>query len=419
MARVLVYTSPARGHLYPIMGPATELARRGHDVHVVTLADEVGLVRSQGLSAEAMDPAVEAREMDDYKGKNPMEALALVLATFSDRSPHDRADLRRHLERVEPNALIVDNNSWGALTAAEASGLAWCSFQPYFTPLPSREAPPFGPGLSLARGPLGRLRDRLLRPLVFGRLAKVVLPVINEMRVAEGLRPANSMEEVLTAPPLTLYFTSEPPEYPRSDWPASFEMIGAAAWNPPSSDPGWLDEIDRPIVLVTCSTERQADAAILQAALAGLADTDVFVVGTSAAQDPADFDIPANARVERFVPHDPIVQRAVVVVCHGGMGITQRALLHGVPPVVVPFGRDQLEVARRVEHAGAGVRLSPKKLTPERLRAAVETARSRVDGAERIAEAFRGSGGDARAADLVEGLLERGRDETVSSSTSR
>jgi hypothetical protein len=36
------------------------------------------------------------------------------------------------------------------------------------------------------------------------------------------------------------------------------------------------------------------------------------------------------------------------------MGATQKALAHGVPVCAVPFGRDQLEVARRVEVAAAG-----------------------------------------------------------------
>jgi len=414
MARVLVYTSPARGHLYPIMGPATELARRGHEVHVVTLADEVGLVRSQGLFAEAMDPAVEACEVEDYKGKNPMEALRIGLGTFSDRAPHDRVDLRAAIERVDPDVLIVDNNSWGALAAAEGSGLPWSAFQPYFTPLPSRDAPPFGPGLAPANGALGRLRDRLLRPLTFGRLTTIALPAVNRMREAEGLEPAESMEDVLVSPPLTLYFTAEPLEYPRSDWPESFALIGAASWNPPASVPDWLEEVDRPVVLVTCSTERQLDGPILQNALDGLADSDVFVIGTSAAQDPADFDVPANARVERFLSHDHIVKRAIAVVCHGGMGITQRALFHGVPPVVIPFGRDQLEVARRIERAGAGVRLSPKRLDPGTLRGAVDQARGLTGGADRIAESFRQAGGDARAANLVEGLIDGSRGRGVS-----
>lgn len=418
MARVLVYTSPARGHLYPIMGPATELARRGHDVHVVTLAGEVDLVRSQGLSAEAMDPAIEAREPNDYLGKNPMEALALGLAAFADRAPHDRVDLDDAIDRVRPDVLIVDANSWGALATAEASRLPWCVFQPYFSPLPSRDAPPFGPGLPPARGLFGRLRDRMLLPLTFGRLSKLALPPVNEMRTAAGLDPADSMVAVLTAPPLTLYFTAEPFEYPRSDWPESYEMVGPASWNPPSDTPGWMDDIDRPIVLVTCSTEMQKDAAILQSALDGLADEEVFVVGTSAAQDPGEFDVPANARVERFVPHDPIVKKAAAVVCHGGMGITQRALLHGVPPVVVPFGRDQLEVARRVEQVGAGVRLNPKKLDPESLRRSVAEARGLAEGAARIAEAFRQTGGDSRAADLVEGLVDDSRESGISNASS-
>ena len=67
------------------------------------------------------------------------------------------------------------------------------------------------------------------------------------------------------------------------------------------------------------------------------------------------------------------------------MGITQKALAHGVPVVAVPFGRDQPEVARRVEVAGAGVRLPAGKLTPERLRKAVRHAIELRPGAERIA----------------------------------
>jgi UDP:flavonoid glycosyltransferase YjiC (YdhE family) len=87
------------------------------------------------------------------------------------------------------------------------------------------------------------------------------------------------------------------------------------------------------------------------------------------------------------------------------MGITQKALSAGVPVCAVPFGRDQLEVARHVEVAGAGVRLLPRRLAPARLRAAVAATRERRPGAERIAAAFRAAGGPARAADALESLL--------------
>ena len=127
------------------------------------------------------------------------------------------------------------------------------------------------------------------------------------------------------------------------------------------------------------------------------------MVVTTADVDPTGLRTPANVRLERFLPHTPLLERAACVVCHAGMGITQKALAHGVPVVAVPFGRDQPEVARRVEVARAGVRLPARKLTADRLRGAVGAVELR-SGAERIAAAFAAAGGPAAAADAIERL---------------
>jgi UDP:flavonoid glycosyltransferase YjiC (YdhE family) len=89
------------------------------------------------------------------------------------------------------------------------------------------------------------------------------------------------------------------------------------------------------------------------------------------------------------------------------MGVTQKALSLGVPVCVVPFGRDQLEVAARVVHAGAGTRLAPKKLTPTSLREKVREAVASKAGAESVAAGYRAAGGAAAGADAVEELLDR------------
>ena len=184
-------------------------------------------------------------------------------------------------------------------------------------------------------------------------------------------------------------------------------FVGPGLWAPPAEPPEWLARVDRPIALITCSTEHQHDRAIVETAVNALPDEGLFVVATSAAHevDGLPADLGTGGRLERFVPHGPVVERAEVVVCHGGMGITQRALAHGVPVVVVPFGRDQLEVGRRVEHAGAGVRLSPKDLNPAALADAVRRARTMREGAGRIAAASAASGGAGFAADCTEELL--------------
>jgi UDP:flavonoid glycosyltransferase YjiC (YdhE family) len=87
------------------------------------------------------------------------------------------------------------------------------------------------------------------------------------------------------------------------------------------------------------------------------------------------------------------------------MGATQKALARGIPVCAVPFGRDQLEVARRVEIAGAGARLQAGRLRSDRLLAKVREAMTKCDGAERVAQAFAAAGGPSAAADAFESRL--------------
>lgn len=405
MSRVLFYTSPAKGHLIPAMSTATELARRGHTVHVRTLVGELESVRTAGLEASAIDPRIKARELDDWAAKSTMGALKRSMSTFGDRARFEVGDLQEAIEVFAPDVLVVDTNTWGAQAVAEVSGLPWAMFQPYFTPLPAQGVPPFGPGLPAMGGPVGRLRDQLVGKAVLGSLAKLMLPPVNAIRTQLGLSRVERLDEALTRAPRVLYYTVPELDYPRSEWPDSYRFIGPGLTDATESQT-WGSEIDLPIVLVTCSTERQSDRDLVAAALEGLPSAGYFVVATTGAHDPADFEAPAvGAIIERFLPHRAILQRAEIVICHGGMGITQRALSSGVPVVVVPFGRDQLEVARRVEHAGVGVRLPRKRLNPASLADAVREATGLRSHARLMADHMSQYGGGRAGADAVESLM--------------
>ncbi|MBA3688519.1 MAG: glycosyltransferase [Chloroflexi bacterium] len=405
MARILAYTSPARGHLFPLTPILVELRRRGHDIALRTLASEVPLMRGLGFDAAPISERIEAIDHDDWKASNPRAALVHAVATFVARAQHDAPDLRQAIADERPDLVIVDINSWGGMAAAEVWGGRWATFCPFPLPLSSRDAPAYGPGFPPARGPLGRLRDRIARPLFVGMLERMLLPKLNRVRTQLGLDPFKDADAMFSRPPLLLYLTAEPFEYPRSDWPDSVVMVGPCEWDPEPEAPAWLAEIDQPIVLVTTSSEFQGDGRLIQAALDGLKDEPVFVVATLPAGDPAMFRVPANALLERFISHGPVLDRAVCAVTHGGMGATQKALARGVPVCAVPFGRDQLEVARRVEVARAGTRLPASRLTPERLRDKVREAMACRDGAKRIASAFAAAGGPVAAADALEHRL--------------
>lgn len=406
MSRVLVYTSPARGHLFPVIPILDELRRRGHHVSLRTLASQVALMESRGFDSAPISPEVEAIEHDDWRARGSRRALAHAVRVFAARAEHDAPDLRRAIAEARPDALLVDINAWGAMAAAEAWGGPWAAFCPYPMALSSRDAPPFGPGLAPAHGLLGRLRDRLVRQLVLGVVERSFLPPLNRVRAATGAPLVRDVDETFRRPPLLIYMTAEPFEYHRSDWPENVVMVGPCSWDPPIDPPAWLAELDRPIVMVTTSSEFQDDGRLVQACLEALAEEPVAVVATV----PADghrtaFRIPPNARLERFVPHGPLLDRAACAVTHGGMGATQKALVHGVPVCVVPFGRDQLEVARRVEVADAGTRLPSSRLRADRLRNRIREAMTKADGAKRIARAFEAAGGAGAAADAFEDRL--------------
>jgi MGT family glycosyltransferase len=405
MARILAYTSPARGHLFPVAPILLELHRRGHEVGLRTLASQVETMRTLGLDAAAIDPAIEAIEHDDYLARTPLGANRRAMRTFCARAVHEVPDLRQAIEHDRPDALMVDIATWGGMAAAEAWGGPWAAWAPFPLPLPSRDAPPFGPGLPPARGRLGRFRDAALRPVVFGSLERIVTPRVNEVRAPAGLPALSGAAAMFAAPPLVLYLTAEPFEYPRSDWPANVRMVGPCGWDPPAEPPAWLEEDDRPLVLVTTSSEFQEDARLARCALGALADAPVRVVVTLPSVDPRALEVPANARVLAFAPHTPLLDRAACAVTHGGMGATQKALARGVPVCAVPFARDQFEVARRVEVAGAGTRLPARRLSPARLRAKVLEAIARREGARRVADAYAAAGGPRAAADAFEEVL--------------
>jgi len=407
MSTVLFYTSPARGHLYPMMDLALALRARGARVVVQTLAAEKAAVEAAGVEHRPLDPAIEALPLDDWKGTNPLDAMRRTLARWVERAPLEVEDLRGAIRDVRPDALLVDINALGAGALAEVAGLPWASHLPYVLPVPSHDAPAFGPGLPPPAGWVGRLRDQLLWT-VQGWAARGPLAPYQRLRAELGAVPVSGFHELFTRPPVLLHRTAEPFEYPRADWPANVVHLGPGLWAPPEAPPPRLAEMPGPRTLVSVSTEHQDDTPIVHAALAGLADGPGSLVVTTAAHDTAAFSSP-NPRVwvTRFLSHAAVMGHVDLVVTHGGMGTTQRALAAGVPLVVVPWGRDQLETARRVEHCGAGVMLPRGSLSPSSLRAAVEKARGMREGARRVATAFAAAGGAEAGLAWVDGVLPR------------
>jgi UDP:flavonoid glycosyltransferase YjiC (YdhE family) len=129
--KVLAYTSPARGHLYPLVPILDELTARGHQVAVRTLASEVQLMSDRGFDAAPLAPAIEAIEHDDYRARTPPAKLKRGMATFGERSAHEVGDLRAAIDAEQPDAILVDCMTWGATAVAESWGGPWAQWVPF------------------------------------------------------------------------------------------------------------------------------------------------------------------------------------------------------------------------------------------------------------------------------------------------
>jgi len=409
MTRFLAYVSPAVGHTLPLVPGLLELQRRGHDVHVRTLPSLVPVLQDAGLDASPVAPEVIAVPITDYQATSDAERLHAGQVDLIGRGRHDGPDFLSAVESFRPDVVLTDINSYGAQLQAERLDLPRAVLMPTVVPVPGTGIPAYGLGMKPLPGPLGAVRDRVLWKVVERMFGKAMLPGLNELRRELGLRELTTPLDNWRPPNTILALTSEPLEYARRDLPDNIHLVGSQPWEPPAERPAYLDEPGDPWVLVTCSTDYQGDEQLARVAAEALRDEPVRVLITLAdAYDQAAVTTSGNARVERFVPHGHVLPHAAAVVCHGGMGIVTKAASAGVPSVVVPFGRDQPEIARRVTEAGAGVSLKASRLTPERLRDAVREAMGMADGARAVARQLDPAGAPARFADAALSLVRPG-----------
>lgn len=407
MAVVLAYMSPAIGHLFPFCALLSELSARGHQVHVRTLDSGVELCRRLGFAAQRIDRRIENLQSDDWTTDSSLRIASRTVDVLVRRAALEVADISAAVDAVSPDVVLVDANCWGAMSVAETQDIPWLVFSPFTPYLDAPGSPPFGPGYTPRAGVVGRIRDLGVKSVTCTVFDRPFRNGLNPVRAELGLPPVRSADELMRRAPAVLVATGQPFEYGHTEWGESVHMIGPAIFEPPAQDvPEWLEDIDLPVVLVTTSSVRQADAALVRTALLALRSEPVHVVATQPA-GPLDVDHQAfpKATVAGFVPHSALLDRAVCVVTHGGMGITQKALSRGIPVCAVPFGRDQFEVARRVQVARCGTRLPARRLSVNRLRDSVLTAMTMSDGAAAVAAGFAGTGGMRFGAQLIEGQL--------------
>jgi UDP:flavonoid glycosyltransferase YjiC (YdhE family) len=218
--------------------------------------------------------------------------------------------------------------------------------------------------------------------------------------------------ELLEAADLVLHATDQVFDYGFTALPSRHHYVGPLGiWEPPQPRPTFLDEPGAPWVLVSISSQRQDDIKLADAALEALADQPVRVVVTLGPEhEPSELAIrPQNARIEKTVSHSAVLERAILLIGHAGHGTVMKALWHGRPMVLIPWGRDQPGVAARAQALGVAEVVSRNDATAASIGTAVKRVMTNTAMGRYAAEhsaRLRASNPPADAATLIESLVE-------------
>jgi UDP:flavonoid glycosyltransferase YjiC (YdhE family) len=407
----LLCAPPIFGHLAPLVTVGRGLAARGAAVTVLTGTAFRERVESAGLRFAALPADVdldESRLAELLAGISSARGVAAIregmIAVFVRVIPSQHRALMALLDEGRFDAVLGEAAFTGlapyvALPRSERVPVLGIATTP--VTLTSVDAAPFGAALPPGRGPLGRLRDRMLTAAVRPGLTRPLRREVDAVLAEIGAPPArtDTFDFAYRCFDGLFQLSVADLEYPRRELPASVRFVGPLPdADAPADDarlPDWWADLwgGRPVVHVTQGTIDNADPGrLIVPTLRALADEDVLVVASTGGRPVADVEralgsrLPANARVASFLPYDRLLPLCSAVVTNGGFGGVQRALAHGIPLVVAGSTEDKPEVAARVAWAGCGTDLRSGRPRPRAVRRAVRKVLTRPAYRARCAE---------------------------------
>ena len=423
-ARVLFCCWPFEGHVFPQLSMALALRERGSEVAFYTGSRLSETVEGEGVRVfgfAQIEPAWLAVQEREREVGGRRQSLRVQRQAFREwlveTIPAQVEDLRSIVDEWGADVLVTDASMWGpSLILNEAMPIPVALASPLITAvIPGPDAPPPGSGLAPARDARGRARAWAIERAT-QLLGRPLRRRLDELRAGYGLAPMGcGINERCARLPLYMVLSVAELDFDRRDLPASVHYVGACTWHPPERPGGseWLDRVpgERPWVHVTEGTSHYQDPFVLRAAVTGLADAPLEAIITHGRERrPQDLGLgrPAqNVHLAPWLSHDALLPRCEVLVTTGGAGTVMAGLQAGVPLVLVPTTWDKPDNARRVEAAGAGLILPPRRCTPESLREAVETVLTQPRyraSAQRSAALLAQAPGPSGAARLIEAL---------------
>ena len=395
---LLVVSPDYASHLYPLATLATAWAERGERVVVATGPATDAIVRGFGFErvhlqlGRGSNPGVIRAEEQPTGEDDALRGFfdatrrgALETLEFQARARRDdllwapvevgRAVLDV-VDRVRPDAIIVDHLAFSARLALTAGGVPHGDVvlghptalpvgdEVYGCPPAFPQAFDVDPGrLATLRSLCEDVRDAFTREWNVAARTLTTAPAEVEDAFA------------VTGDLLLLNYPGELHDPARTSLLPEHRFLGSAVRaEPPDEQVGqWLASGDKPVVYVSLGSFLSVRGDVLARVAEALRGLDVRVAlahGSTPASELG--ELPAGWLVREVLPQVTLLESAALAVTHGGNNSVTESLTAGVPMLVLPLSTDQFAGAAALESAAMATVLAPNTASPDDLRAAAE-----------------------------------------------
>ena len=410
--RVAILAYGSRGDIQPVVALGDTLRRRGHSVVLTVNEDLAEWAARAGVDVVPMKPNMGSFLRSD-KARDDM-ARGKVLAFLKALGAEERRANRSIIDACVTACAGADLVISTVMSVYRGECLARAFGVPHRTAslYPVLEAGNQASFLSPVRDLRSRRLNRASWRLLDAGHWLENKPNIDEMCDVLGIPRFKRRPRVEHTPSVELYsvdVASRPVE-----WHQRHEIVGWQTLTPelrarlgesvPAGLTAWLDAGSAPVFFGFGSTPVADPRAMLRGIARVTEERGVRGLVCAGWSDfGADGDaLPDHLYLANGFDFDTVLPRCRAAVHHGGSGTTAAVLRAGLPSVVAGVLADQAYWAWRLERLGAGVRLPFRRITADRLGAAVDAALARAARAAALGARVSAVDANAAAAAVVE-----------------
>jgi MGT family glycosyltransferase len=394
--KILIASTPATGHLNPLLVITRILLAEGHEITFLTGSAFRARIESSGAKFVSLPMGADLAGRDllslapELKDIPPgLEWLRVAIERiFVDAVPAQHQGLLQALQECQADVIFGDDMFFRVLpmllgARSKRPPVVLCGTS--ILHLAREDGAPNLLGLLPATTAEQRNQYASIARTYDEAVDQPSLLSLNKTLHSLGVGPVSAplFHSVVELADSYMQLSVPRFEFPRQIL-RSVHFVGTPPIVPgQASLPPWKHELDgsRKVVLVTQGTVANHNFELLIApTLAALAnEPDVLVVATAGGRpvEAIPCAVPSNARLASYLPFEWLLPRVDVLVTNGGYGSVNQAMSFGIPLVTAGMTEDKADVNARVAWSGVALNLATNEPTQEALRAAVRTVLDR------------------------------------------